>query len=335
MTAGRLLVVDGRYGLRHIPRENLVDVLRIGDLVVANDAATMPASLHGTHVRSGEEVEIRLAGRRSLSTSITVFTAVVFGAGDFHTKTEDRPRPPTLVPCDELALGPLSATVIGFEGHPRLISLRFSGSPDDVWGGIARHGRPVQYAHVQTPLALWDVWTPIASPPVAFEPPSAGFALDWRTIAALRARHIGFATITHAAGLSSTGDADLDLRFPLDEPYEIPVSAASAIADTRARGGRIVAIGTTVVRALEHSAMHNGVVHAGRSIATERIGAGTPLRVVDAILTGIHERGTSHYELLRAFADDLTLSAADEELAAHGYRPHEFGDSVLVTLAAH
>jgi S-adenosylmethionine:tRNA ribosyltransferase-isomerase len=178
---------------------------------------------------------------------------------------------------------------------------------------------------------LWDVWTPIASPPVAFEPPSAGFALDWRTIAALRARGIGFATITHAAGLSSTGDIELDKQLPFDEPYDIPQSTARAIARTRESGGRIVAIGTTVVRALEHAAMLGGsVVHAGPGVATERIGPGTSLRVVDAILTGVHEPGTSHYELLRAFADDLTLSAADDEMAAHGYRPHEFGDSVLV-----
>ena len=66
--------------------------------------------------------------------------------------------------------------------------------------------------------------------------------------------------------------------------------------------------------------MLDGVVQAGAGVATQRIGLGTRLRVVDAILTGVHERGTSHYELLRAFADDLTLLAADEELAAHGYR---------------
>ena len=179
------------------------------------------------------------------------------------------------------------------------------------------------------------MWTPIANPPVAFEPPSAGFALDWQTIAAFRARDIGFATITHAAGISSTGDAELDSRLPFDEPYDVPSSTASAIARTRANGGRIIAIGTTVVRALEHSARRDGIVHAGRDIATERIGPATHLRVVDAILTGIHERGTSHYELLRAFADDLTLTAADDELAAHGYRPHEFGDSVLVIPPAH
>ncbi len=267
---------------------------------------------------------------RSLSTDLSDFSAVVFGAGDFRTRTEDRTLPPSLVPGDALVLGPLSATVTALLGHARLISLHFDGSTDEIWSGIAHHGRPVQYAHVPTPLALWDVWTPIASPPVAFEPPSAGFALDWQMIAALRARNIGFATITHAAGISSTGDAELDIRLPFDEPYEVPVSTADAIARARSNGGRIIAIGTTVVRALEHAAMRDGVVHAGRDIATERVGPGTPLRVVDAILTGVHERGTSHYELLRAFADDMTLSAADEEIAAHGYRPHEFGDSVLV-----
>jgi S-adenosylmethionine:tRNA ribosyltransferase-isomerase len=326
----RLLIIDVREGLRHVRREALIDVLRPGDLVVANDAATLPASLQGTHLRTGEAIEVRLAGRHSLSTDLSDFSAVVFGAGDFRTRTEDRTQPPSLTPGDALALGPLFATVTALLGHARLISLHFDGSTDEIWSGIAHHGRPVQYAHVPTPLALWDVWTPIASPPVAFEPPSASFALDWQMIAALRARNIGFATITHAAGISSTGDAELDLRLPFDEPYEVPVSTADAIASARASGGRIVAIGTTVVRALEHAAVRDGIVRAGRDIATERVGPGTRLRVVDAVLTGVHERGTSHYELLRAFADDATLSAADDEIATHGYRPHEFGDSVLV-----
>src|SRR5439155_14039968 len=113
-------------------------------------------------------------------------------------------------------------------------------------------------AHVPEPLALWDVWTAIAGPPVAFEPPSAGFALDWRALAALRARGIAFATLTHAAGISSTGDDDLDRRLPFDEPYHIPRTTAAAIRRVRARGGRIVAVGTTVVRALEHAATWDG-----------------------------------------------------------------------------
>jgi S-adenosylmethionine:tRNA ribosyltransferase-isomerase len=330
MTPGKLMIVDPREGLRHIARTQLVDVLRAGDLVVANDAATLPASLHGIHTRTGETIEVRLAGRGSLSRDVADFSAVVFGAGDFHVRTEDRPLPPRLMQGDRLALGPLSATVTAVLGHPRLISLHLDGSSDEIWSGIASHGRPVQYAHTRLPLALWDVWTRIASLPVAFEPPSASFALDWQMIAAMRARNIGFATITHAAGISSTGDLELDSRLPFDEPYDIPSSTARAIARTKSAGERIVAIGTTVVRALEHAAMLDGVVRAGGGVATQRIGPGTRLQVVDAILTGVHERGTSHYELLRAFADEFTLLAADEEMAAHGYRHHEFGDSVLV-----
>jgi S-adenosylmethionine:tRNA ribosyltransferase-isomerase len=331
MMPARLLVIDACGGMRHVPRQTLADLLRPGDLLVANDAATLPASLHGRHLRSGEPIEVRLAGRPSLAAGVADFSAIVFGAGDFHTRTEDRPLPPAIVAGDTLALGPLSATVAALLDHPRLMTLHFEGSADEIWAGIAHHGRPIQYAHVRTPLVLWDVWTPIASPPVAFEAPSAGFALDWRTIAELRAHGVGFVSITHAAGISSTGDVELDRRLPLDEPYDIPVSTAAAIARTQSAGGRIIAVGTTVVRALEHSAMQDGIVHAGHAVATERIGRTVRLRVVDAILTGVHERGTSHYELLRAFVNDSTLSEADREMAAYGYRPHEFGDSMLVT----
>ena len=141
-------------------------------------------------------------------------------------RTEDRPKPPTLTPGDRLDLGPLRATVARVLNHPRFISLEFDGSPGEIWEGLSRHGRPIQYAHVQIPLALWDTWTPIAGPPVAFEPPSAGFVLDWAVLQALAARGISFGTITHAAGISSTGDPELDALLPLNEPYRIPASTA-------------------------------------------------------------------------------------------------------------
>jgi S-adenosylmethionine:tRNA ribosyltransferase-isomerase len=177
---------------------------------------------------------------------------------------------------------------------------------------------------------LWDVWTPIAGPPVAFEPPSAGFVLDWRTLGALRSRGVAFATLTHAAGISSTGDEALDAQLPFDEPYFIPAATVHAIGCAQARGARIVAVGTTVVRALEHAALQGARIGAGPGLATQRIGALTPLRVVDAIVSGTHEPGSSHYLLLRAFADDAVLRDADAALDAHGYRTHEFGDSVLI-----
>jgi S-adenosylmethionine:tRNA ribosyltransferase-isomerase len=377
----RLLVVlaDGR--ISHAPRSRLVEFLHPGDLVIANDAATLPASLRGVHVPTGAEIEVRLAGTFNRSSGETAnrrskdpkrllraprkvgspkggkaqpwtfqpfrlpafqpycdvvsslscsFSAIVFGAGDFRSRTEDRPLPPALAPGDRLVLGPLSATIDALLDHPRLVSLRFSGPSDAVWAGLARHGRPIQYAHVSTPLALWDVWTPMAGVPAAFEPPSAGFAIDWAMLGAMRARGIGFASVTLAAGLSSTGDPALDRRLPFDEPYQIPDATASAIRRARSQGGRIVAVGTTVVRALEHAAAAGGIVHPGYGIADQRVGPSSSLRVVDAIVSGTHEPGSSHYQLLRAFLDDDTLAEASAELDAEGYRTHEFGDSVLI-----
>ena len=229
-----------------------------------------------------------------------------------------------------MLLGPLRATVEGLLEHPRLVLLLFAGTPDEVWAGLASHGKPIQYAHMQQSLELWDVWTRIAGPPVAFEPPSASFVLDWQVLSAIREHKANFATITHAAGISSTGDDDLDRLLPFDEPYRIPETTARAVAAARQQGGRIIAVGTTVVRALEDAATEDGHLRSGEGLAKGRIGPSTRLRVVDAILSGTHERGTSHYELLRAFLEDSTLERATQELDTRGYKTHEFGDSVLI-----
>jgi S-adenosylmethionine:tRNA ribosyltransferase-isomerase len=327
----RLLIVDADGHIRHSARDRFVALLNRNDLVIANDAATLPASLHGRHSPSGSSVEVRLAGRTSLDASdVHRFVAVVFGAGDFRTRTEDRPLPSPLARGDRLELGPLVATIESLLDHPRLVSLRFDGPPRHIWAGLARHGRPIQYAHVPTRLALWDVWTPIAGIPAAFEPPSAGFVLDWASIRAMYRRGVAFATVTLAAGISSTGDPELDRRLPFDEPYRIPETTVVAIDEARRRGGRIVAIGTTVVRALEHAAARDGVVHSGEGLANQRLGPASELRIVDTILSGTHEPDSSHYQLLRAFADDATLADATAALEALEYRTHEFGDSMLI-----
>jgi S-adenosylmethionine:tRNA ribosyltransferase-isomerase len=327
----KLLVIDSHGRLHHAARSRLTDYLSPGDLVVANDAATLPASLSGIHVRSGQPIEVRLAARSSLAAEdIHDFSAIVFGAGNYRTRTEDRAAPPSLRTNDLLALGPLRARVVRTLDHPRMIALHFEGTPDAIWSGLASHGRPIQYAHVSDPLALWDVWTRIAAQPVAFEPPSAGFLLDWALLDRLRERGVGFATLTHAAGISSTGDVTLDARLPLDEPYLIPRTTVKAIDQTHAMGSRVIALGTTVTRALEHAASIHTPLRAGTGLADQRLGKHSRLRVVDAIISGTHEPGTSHHDLLRAFADDATLDRADAALLAHGYRTHEFGDSVLI-----
>jgi S-adenosylmethionine:tRNA ribosyltransferase-isomerase len=334
--AARLLVADRYGGLHHWPRAEFGRLLQAGDLLVANDAATLPASLSGRHVPSGRRIEVRLAGGDALAVDqVKRFAAVVFGLGDFRMRTEDRPPPPAMQPGDRLTLGPLTATIRRVTGNSRIVALEFDGTPHDLWEGLARHGRPIQYSHLQAPLAIWNTWTAIAGLPVAFEPPSAGFALDWHTLKGMTARGVGFATITHAAGISSTGDPALDALLPFDERYRVPVSTARAIARTRAQGGRIVAMGTTVVRALEHAAAAgHGPVHSGDGVATQRIGPATRLRIVDAMLSGTHERGASHYELLRAFVNDTRLRRIDDELEQRGYRTHEFGDSVFLDRAS-
>ncbi|MDQ3038166.1 MAG: S-adenosylmethionine:tRNA ribosyltransferase-isomerase, partial [Myxococcota bacterium] len=219
-TAARLLRVDADGSIEHHPRAALAELLRAGDLLVVNDAATLPASLHGTHLPSGTPIELRLAARLTLDArEIRAWRAVIFGAGDWRARTEDRPAPPLLRPGDRLALGrSLTAEIADLDGHPRLALITFEGSARGVWEGIVREGSLVQYSYLRAPLALWDAQTALAGPPVAVEPPSAGFVLTYALLELLRARGVELASLTHAAGLSSTGDAALDARLPLPEP---------------------------------------------------------------------------------------------------------------------
>jgi S-adenosylmethionine:tRNA ribosyltransferase-isomerase len=330
----KLLVIRRGGSIEHWLRSELLELLEPGDLLIANDAATLPASLPGIHVPTGRSIEVRLAGRTSLEpTDVGRFLAVIFGTGDFRTRTEDRPPPPPIAPGDPIQLGPLQASVERLENHPRLVQLRFHGSAAEIWSGLARHGSPIQYAHVRQPLALWDVWTPVAGPAVAFEAPSAGFALSWGMLNAMTAKGVEFATLTHAAGISSTGDPHLDARLPFDEPYRIPAYTAAAIARAKERRTRVIAVGTTVVRALEDAAQPEGGVKVGTGLSTRKIGPTTHLRIVDALVSGTHERGTSHYELLRAFVPSRTLEHMEQQLDLQHYRTHEFGDSILVEKA--
>ena len=237
---------------------------------------------------------------------------------------------PPLSPNDRLLLGPLVGIVERLLEHTRLFQLRFFGNRATVFAGLARHGRPIQYAHEPKPLALWDVWTKVAADPIAFEPPSAGFALDWRTQSVWRQRGVGFATLTHAAGISATGDPRLGLQLPFDEPYCIPWHTVSAINHVKSKSRRVIAVGTTVVRALESATNADGSVRVGNGVAKGRIGRNTRIRTVDAILTGVHRPGESHFELLEAFVDDPVLAKISQASIKHGYRPHEFGDSMLI-----
>jgi S-adenosylmethionine:tRNA ribosyltransferase-isomerase len=323
--AVRILVV-GLGPLRVVPSTELAELFASGDLLVVNDAATLPASFFAT-TEEGAPVELRLVTHHQGA----AWTAALFGAGDYRTRTEDRPAPPSVSPGDRLRVDDgLVATVVACHADaPRLVDVELAapgGRESDVWSALYRAGRPVQYAHVPEPLALWDVQNVYAGRPWAVEMPSAGRALRGDTLVRLRRRGIDLAAVTHAAGLSSIGDPTLDARLPLPERYEVPDATWEAVARTRDRGGRVVAVGTSVVRALE------GAARTGKNagITDLRVGPSTRRLVVDAILTGVHDIETSHFELLGSFVGRPVLDRAIARAEEASLRGHELGDVCLV-----
>ena len=332
-TAARLLHVDPAHGYADRSLAELPELLRPGDLLVVNDAATLPASLQATSLHG--PVEVRLAGPHP-SGADTDWYAVLFGAGTWRQRTEDRPPPPRVAPGETITFAPdLHATVVGISPlSPRLVELRFEQDLEALWMALYRAGRPVQYSYLCGPLELWHVQTTYGARPWAVEMPSAGWALDMRLLRTLRERGIGIASLTHAAGLSSTGDAVLDAALPLPERFDIPTATVAAIVRTATGPGRVVAVGTTVVRAVEGCAAQNGGrLRPGPGRTDLRLAPGFVPRHIDGVLTGIHEPDSSHFSLLRAFAPGELLEAAHRHAEAAGYRGHEFGDLCLALAA--
>lgn len=188
----------------------------------------------------------------------------------------------------------------------------------------------MRYAYVPERWGLHHYQTLFAAAPGSAEMPSAGRAFTVQTLHELRARGVGLATISLHAGLSTYGDPEVDRRFVPAEPYRVPASTAAAVDRCRAGGGRVIAIGTTVVRTLETAATAGGHVAAGAGVTRLRIDPDHELRAVDGLLTGLHEPEASHLDLLRAFLTTDQLRAAYGEALAKGYLWHEFGDLCLI-----
>lgn len=321
----RLLVIDpAARRFVHRRMADLPALLRAGDRLVLNDAATLPAALRGT-VR-GEAVELRLAHRVGGDR----WVVGVLGAGTWRTPTERRGLPPLLAAGDLVVLGAGLVAEVEVTDGPHLATVRLPGWERGVYGA----GEPVRYAYLGGDVPLAAFQTPYAARPWASESPSAGLPLRWATLLALRRAGVGLSPVTHAAGLSSIDGGEVDRRLPLRERSDVPAATVEAVGRTRAAGGRVVAVGTTVVRALEGRVADRGALVPGVTETGYLLGPETKPTVVDGLLTKLHEPGESHFELLRAFADRELLLAANAAAAAEGYRHHEFGDSALILRGA-
>jgi S-adenosylmethionine:tRNA ribosyltransferase-isomerase len=165
-----------------------------------------------------------------------------------------------------------------------------------------------------------------AAEPGSAEMPSAGRAFTRETVRTLRERGIGIAPLVLHTGVASL-EAD---EAPYPERYRVPAATADAVNRTRAAGGRIIAVGTTVVRALETVAGADGIVTPGEGWTELVVTPERGVRVVDAILTGLHAPRASHLAMLEAIAGRGHLARAYAAALRHRYLWHEFGDLHLI-----
>jgi S-adenosylmethionine:tRNA ribosyltransferase-isomerase len=316
-----------RDRIMHSEFGRLLDFVRSGDLLVVNTSSTLPSSFFGRVLE--QNVELRLASFRGANASeLNRWAAVLFGEGDWRTPTEHRQAPPRLRAGEVIEIeDDLSAVVTAVDPNfPRLLEIEFRS--EHLVQRLYTYGRPIQYSYLEETLKVWDQQTIFGGPPVSVEPPSAAFSLTWAQVLELKRIGVEVATILHSAGISSSGDEKIDQLFPLAEYFEVPAATKRRIEAAKTRGSRVIAFGTTVTRALE-SAFANGFVAHGYT--TLRLGSDTKLRVVDALITGMHADGTSHFELMKAFCGCDMLKRADDEAEREGYRSHEFGDLALLS----
>ncbi|MBO0683468.1 MAG: S-adenosylmethionine:tRNA ribosyltransferase-isomerase [Candidatus Dormibacteraeota bacterium] len=309
----RLLVVDrARGSVQHKRFDRLGEHLGPGDLLVVNSSRTLPAAVAARR-EGGTVVQLRPCVRRP-------------GAWDALAVEAHPPHANLLLsPGEVLGIGDARARVVGRRPDIPLL-WRLELDVEDDLEVILREGEPIRYSYVPEPVPLRHYQTVYAGRPGSAETPSAGRHFTWRLLRQLRQGGVGLAEVVLHTGLSSYQDDAFDAGHHLfEEWFEIEAGAVEAIERAR----RVVAVGTTVVRALE-TAGEGGAVRPARGWTRLAVTPERPPRVVDALLTGLHEPQASHFDLLRAFVAEDLLARAYREAVEAGYLWHEFGDAMLI-----
>jgi S-adenosylmethionine:tRNA ribosyltransferase-isomerase len=315
----RLMVAGRASGeIAHARFRELSDHLREGDLLVINTSATLPAAVPAT--RAGESIEVRFATRAPLAGDREDLFVVELRSGGGESPLAGRAG-------DSIALagGGRVELLAPYAGSGRLWLAR-TGTGEPLHRYLARHGRPIRYGYVRGRWPLEAYQTAYATAPGSAEMPSAGRPFTAELITRLVAAGVLFAPLVLHTGVSSPERHEP----PYPEHYEVPPATARLVNAVRGWGGRVIAVGTTVVRALETVAAPDGTVEPGWGWTKLVVTPERGVRAVDGMLTGWHEPRASHLQMLEALAGEELVERCYASAVEQRYLWHEFGDSHLI-----
>jgi S-adenosylmethionine:tRNA ribosyltransferase-isomerase len=319
----KLFVIDrNNERTYHSAFNHLSDFLRRGDLLIFNSSRPLPASLKTINYDAQQNLEVRLAERLPDDSWLVLF--LYQNKNHFHSN---------LKPGLKIEFGSgLSATIIERNIHnPRLWKIKFSSNGPELINIFYQIGKPIHYGYISAPLPLEYFLTVFAKDPGSSGIPGAGRAFTWKMLFDLKNKGIDTAFLTLHTGLSSYMDENSNAgQLLAEEEYFISESTADKIKTNKTSNGRIVAVGTSVVRAIESSALRTGSVVPGHANTSLRITEGHKLKITDGLITGFHEPEASHLDLISAFLDPSLIKQTYEEAIEKNYLWHEFGDLCLI-----
>lgn len=298
------LLTYSKNKIYHDVFRNLCSYFQVGDVLVFNNSRTIPAV-----IKTVEGIEVRLS--RQLIYHIWDALLPEAFSGDLIFETG------------------VSARVIGDGSEKPLKRIQFTTTNKSMLNNLYLQGDVVRYEHSAANWPLSDYQTVYASQPGSVEMPSAGRAFTWRLLNELKKAGVELVFITLHAGLSYYGKDKWPTPSLHPEPYVINAKQAQVINHAKAVGRQVIAVGTTVVRALE-SASEKGVVLARNKETTLFIKEAHQLTVVDGMLTGFHEEEASHMRMLEAFIGKDAVHSVYKEAIERSYLWHEFGDMNLI-----
>ncbi len=314
----RLLISRGEQDPIHALFRQLPQFLEPGDLLVVNTSATLAAALTAT-TPDGATVEVHLS--------------TILPSGLWLVELR-RPAVPASLPRFDDSTG----TNLSLQGGGQIrILTRYRGSRR-LWLAVVRtsgvtlreylsmHGKPIRYRHVTRDWPLAAYQTVFAAEPGSAEMPSAARALTAEMVTTLVSKGVGISPVVLHTGVSSLEENEK----PYPERYLVPAVTADRVNHTRDRGGSVIAVGTTAVRALETVTDPDGLARPGAGWTDLVVDPERGVRAVDGLLTGWHEPQASHLLMLEAIAGRRPLEKAYEVAIEARYRWHEFGDAHLI-----